>query len=114
MVLSLWALATSISRVSQSPGPGSEVRNDSFWDKMGTLGRKKKMAEVQQVEVEGKHAIDSPGMPKSSEVPPEEYLLEENEERSMIEPRSYDNPRLKDLISILIEWVNDELHGEVQ
>ena len=53
-----------------------------------------------------------PGMPKSSEVPPEEYLLEENEERSMIEPRSYDNPKLKDLISILIEWVNDELHGE--
>ena len=29
----------------------------------------------------------SPGMPKSSEVLPEEYLLEENEERSMIEPR---------------------------
>jgi len=101
-----------VSRVSQSPGPGSEVRNDSFWDKMGTLGRKKKAAEVQQVEVEGKHAIDSPGMPKSSEVPPEEYLLEENEERSMIEPRSYDNPKLKDLISILIEWVNDELHCE--
>ena len=67
---------------------------------------------MQQVEVEGKHAIDSPGMPKSAEVPPEEYLLEENEERSMIEPRSYDNPRLKDLIAILIEWVNDELHGE--
>ena len=37
--------------------------------------------------VEGKHAIDSPGMPKSAEVPPEEYLLEENEERSMIEPK---------------------------
>ena len=79
---------------------------------MGTLGRKKKVAEVQQVEVEGKHAIDSPGMPKSAEVPPEEYLLEENEERSMIEPKSYENPRLKDLINILIEWVNDELHEE--
>ena len=38
-----------------------QVRTDSFWDKMGTLGRKKKVAEVQQVEVEGKHAIDSPG-----------------------------------------------------
>ena len=88
------------------------MRQDSFWDKMGTLGRKKKAAEVQQVEVEGKHAIDSPGMPKLAEVPPEEYLLEENEERSMIEPRSYDNPRLKDLIAILIEWVNDELHSE--
>ena len=65
------------SRVSQSPGPGSEVRSDSFWEKMGTLGRKKKAQvtagdpallsliilsqEVQQVEVEGKHAIDSPG-----------------------------------------------------
>ena len=48
--------------------------------------------------VEGKHAIDSPGMPKSAEVPPEEYLLEENEERSMIEPKSYDNPKLKSLI----------------
>merc|ERR1712241_225937 len=72
----------------------------------------KKAAEVQQVEVEGKHAIDSPGMPKSAEVPPEEYLLEENEERSMIEPKSYDNPKLKSLISILIEWVNDELYSE--
>ena len=30
------------SRVSQSPGPGSEVRSDSFWEKVGTLGRKKK------------------------------------------------------------------------
>ena len=47
--------------MSQSPGPGSEVRSDSFWEKMGTLGRKKKAQEVQQVEVEGKHAIDSPG-----------------------------------------------------
>ena len=51
-------------------------------------------------------------MPKSSEVPPEEYMLEENEERSMIEPKSYENPKLKDLIKILIEWVNDELHTD--
>jgi len=101
----------SHSRVSQSPAPEGKSNSDgSFWEKVGTLGRKKKAAEVQKVEVEGKHAIDSPGMPKSAEVPPEEYLLEENEERSMIEPRSYDNPKLKNLISILIEWVNDELH----
>lgn len=33
----------------------------------------------------------------------------ENEERSMIEPRSYDDPKLKELISVLIEWINDEL-----
>jgi len=101
----------SHGRVSNSPAP--EGKSDgTFWEKVGTLGRKKKAQEVVQVEVEGKHAIDSPGMPKSSEVPPEEYLLEENEERSMIEPKSYENPKLKDLISILIEWVNDELHAE--
>jgi len=101
----------SYGRVSNSPAP--EGKSDgTFWEKVGTLGRKKKAQEVQQVEVEGKHAIDSPGMPKSSEVPPEEYLLEENEERSMIEPKSYENPKLKDLISILIEWVNDELHSD--
>jgi len=105
--------ATSNTRVSASPAPEPKPQNEgSFWEKMGTLGRKKKAQEVQQVEVEGKYAIDSPGMPKSAEVPPEEYLLEENEERSMIEPKSYENPRLKDLISILIEWVNDELHSE--
>lgn len=27
----------------------------------------------------------------------------------MIEPRSYDEPKLKELIAVLIEWINDEL-----
>jgi len=100
------------SRVGASPTPNKQPGDESFWEKIGTLGRKKKQYEVKEVETEGKHAIDSPGMPKNSEVPPEEYMLEENEERSMIEPKSYDNPKLKDLIKILIEWVNDELHTE--
>lgn len=34
---------------------------------------------------------------------------EENEERSMIEPRSFEEPKLKELIAVLIEWINDEL-----
>jgi hypothetical protein len=38
---------------------------------MGTLGRRKKAEEVKEVVTEGKHAIDSPGMPKSAEMPPE-------------------------------------------
>ena len=85
--------------------------DETIWNKFGTLGRKNKKAEeVKEVEKEGKHAIDSPGMPKSAEMPPEEYQLEENEERSMIEPRSFESPRLKELIRTLIEWVNDELH----
>ena len=50
----------SYGRVSNSPAP--EGKSDgTFWEKVGTLGRKKKAQEVQQVEVEGKHAIDSPG-----------------------------------------------------
>lgn len=42
-------------------------------------------------------------------MPPEEYALDENEERSMIEPKSLEDPKLQELISVLIEWINDEL-----
>ena len=34
---------------------------------------------------------------------------EEHEERSMIEPRSYEDPKLRELMTILIDWINDEL-----
>ena len=37
------------------------------------------------------------------------FDTEENEERSMIEPRSSEEPKLKELIAVLIEWINDEL-----
>jgi len=37
------------------------------------------------------------------------YFLEENEERSMVEPRSMDDPKLIALIGVLVEWINDEL-----
>jgi hypothetical protein len=39
----------------------------------------------------------------------EMFDTEENEERSMIEPRSFEEPKLKELIAVLIEWINDEL-----
>lgn len=35
--------------------------------------------------------------------------IEENEERSMIEPRSMDDPKLRALITVLVDWINDEL-----
>jgi len=97
----------------KSPRPPVAARKDekeeSFWEKIGTLGRKKRIKEVQDVQEEGKHAIDSPGSPTAPDLPPEEYTLEENEERSMIEPRSFEDPKLKELIAVLIEWINDEL-----
>ncbi|KDR07747.1 Beta-parvin [Zootermopsis nevadensis] len=97
----------------KSPRPAVTARKDekeeSFWEKIGTLGRKKRIKEVQEVQEEGKYAIDSPGSPTAPDLPPEEYTLEENEERSMIEPRSFEEPKLKELIAVLIEWINDEL-----
>ena len=39
----------------------------------------------------------------------QEYQLEENEERSMIEPRSFDSPKLQSLITVLMDWINDQL-----
>jgi len=106
------AASPSLGRRAPSPSVrGQEGSNDgeTFWNKFGTLGRKKKAEEVKEVVAEGNYAIDSPGMPKSAEMPPEEYQLEENEERSMIEPRSFDSPHLQNLIRVLMDWLNDEL-----
>ena len=84
---------------------------------------------VQEVQEEGKNAIDSPGSPMAPAIAPEEYALgnilskpcfrcwfiilhflaEENEERSMVEPRSMEDVKLKALIAVLVEWINDEL-----
>lgn len=36
-------------------------------------------------------------------------IAEENEERSMVEPRSMDDPKLRALIAVLVDWINDEL-----
>lgn len=90
---------------------------------------------VQDVQSEGRTAIDSPGKPNAPEVPPEEYALREyfppypyillgsanranpvvrnrtgdKEERAIIEPVSLANPKVIELQEILIDWVNDEL-----
>ena len=52
-------------------GAAASGQDETFWNKFGTLGRKKNVAEVKETMNEGKHAIDSPGMPKSAEMPPE-------------------------------------------
>lgn len=37
---------------------------------------------------------------------------EDNEERSMIEPKALEDPKLQELIQVLIEWINDELAAQ--
>lgn len=83
-----------------------------------------------EVQQEGKYAIDSPGNPTAPVIPPEEYELgkyqtalyilvqqffifsDDNEERCMIEPKALDDPKLQELIQVLIEWINDELAAQ--
>ncbi|XP_014616106.1 PREDICTED: beta-parvin isoform X1 [Polistes canadensis] len=100
----------------KSPRPPISSKKDekeeSFWDKIGTLGRKKRIKEVQEVQEEGKYAIDSPGYAATADMPPEEYALDENEERSMIEPRALEDSKLQELIYVLLEWINDELANQ--
>ncbi|CAH0746122.1 unnamed protein product [Diatraea saccharalis] len=92
--------------------PKKEDKEESIWDKLGTIGRKKRIKEVQEVQAEGKYAIDSPGSPNAPEIPPEEYSLHDNEERAIIEPRSLEDPRVRELIQVLIDWINDELAAQ--
>lgn len=37
---------------------------------------------------------------------------DDNEERSMIDPRSMEDRKLRELIDILVEWINDELANQ--
>ncbi|KAK6626947.1 hypothetical protein RUM43_003222 [Polyplax serrata] len=102
----------STARPKSPRSPGfirKEEKEESFWEKIGTLGRKKRIKEVQEVQEEGEIAIDSPGFVFSPIISPDEYSLEENEERSILAPGERNNPKLKELIRVLIEWINDEL-----
>lgn len=96
---------------SPRPVTPQKKKDESFLEYLGTLGRRKKIKEVNELQAEGKNAIDSPGSPTSPDLPPQDYILDEYEERSMIEPSSFDDAKLKELINILIEWINDELAG---
>ncbi|XP_016065579.1 PREDICTED: beta-parvin [Miniopterus natalensis] len=50
--------------------------------------------------------------PAAADLHPEDTLLEENEERTMIDPTSRDNPKFKELVKVLIDWINDVLVEE--
>lgn len=64
---------------------------------------------VEELEEEGKTAIDGPTIYPAIESPPEEYVLNEYEERSMVEPSANENKDYQELVKILINWIKDEL-----
>ncbi|CAK7297297.1 beta-parvin isoform X1 [Canis lupus baileyi] len=98
---------------SPAPRPRRMKKDESFLGKLGgTLARKKRAKEVSDLQEEGRHAINSPMSPASADVHPEDTLLEENEERTMIDPTSKDDPKFKELVKVLIDWINDVLVEE--
>ncbi|XP_039576226.1 beta-parvin isoform X4 [Passer montanus] len=68
--------------------------------------------EVSDLQEEGKNAINAPMNPSTVDIHPEDTLLEENEERTMIDPNSKEDPKFKELIKVLIDWINDVLVEE--
>ncbi|GCC32189.1 hypothetical protein chiPu_0010649 [Chiloscyllium punctatum] len=102
--------STPKSPIPKSPGSRKE---DSFLGKLGgTLARRKKAKEVSELQEEGKNAINLPLSPIPIELDREDTMLEENEVRTMLDPNSKYDPKLVELMRVLIDWINDELVEE--
>ncbi|KAM8892513.1 beta-parvin isoform 3-T4 [Spinachia spinachia] len=93
--------------------PAKMKKDESFLGKFGgTLVRRKKSKEVSDLHEEGKNAINAPMLPSGTDIHPEDTLLEENAERIMLDPTSRENLKFKDLLKVLIDWINGELEED--
>lgn len=93
-----------------SPGL-SGTGNESFFSKLETLrskNKKKSKKEVEDLAAEGRKAMESALCSLAVE-DPENYMLEEGQERSIIERASMESAEVKELVAALISWINDEL-----
>lgn len=66
---------------------------------------------VEQVEKEGKHAIDSNIVPRILDSGGD-YGLGENESRAIVDDSSQNSQPFQDLIKTLVNWINDELNDQ--
>ncbi|XP_004700702.1 beta-parvin [Echinops telfairi] len=95
------------------PRPPRMKKEESFLGKLGgTLSRKKRAKEVSDLQEEGRNAINSPLSLILVGLHPEDTQLEENEERTMINPASKESPKFKELVKVLVDWVNKVLEEE--
>ncbi|EDL04456.1 parvin, beta, partial [Mus musculus] len=107
------SLMSSAPPRSPTPRAPKMKKDESFLGKLGgTLARKKKTREVTDLQEEGKSAINSPMAPALVDIHPEDTQLEENEERTMIDPTSREDPKFKELVKVLLDWINDVLAEE--
>ncbi|KAF6028107.1 PARVA [Bugula neritina] len=108
---------------SSTPSPNSppatltskkDKKDDTgLFERIGTFGRKKKAInkDAQDLADESQKFSEhsTATAPVVIDYEPDSYVLEENEERSMIEPQSKNDPKLKNIIQVLLDWINDEL-----
>uniref|UniRef100_A0A8C0YPW6 Parvin, beta n=1 Tax=Cyprinus carpio carpio TaxID=630221 RepID=A0A8C0YPW6_CYPCA len=93
--------------------PGKMKKDESLLGKLGgTLVRKKKLKEVSDLQEDGKNAIITPLLHTDPELLPEDTLLEENAERTILDPTSREDLNFKDLQKVLIDWINSELEED--
>ncbi|XP_035663954.1 beta-parvin-like isoform X1 [Branchiostoma floridae] len=83
-----------------------EPKEDKDKEKEKKKEKKVYRDEVNELQEEGKHAIDDPSLSPDLAGT---FILDEGEERSMIEPASRDDLKFKELQKVLIEWINDTL-----
>ncbi|XP_059393939.1 alpha-parvin-like [Carassius carassius] len=112
-------MASSPQKSPSSPksptpkSPSSRKKDETFLGKLGgTLVRRKKAKEVSELQEEGMNAINLPLSPSPFELDPEDTMLDENEIRTMVDPNSRNDPKLQELLKVLIDWINDVLVGE--
>lgn len=104
-------MATNTTRSTGQPA--KTKKDESLLGKLGgTLVRKKKIKEVSDLQEEGKNAINAPLLHTSPELLPEDTLLEENAERTILDPTSREDLNFKDLQKVLIDWINSELEED--
>ncbi|CAH8455484.1 unnamed protein product [Dicrocoelium dendriticum] len=91
----------------------NEPREFGFLAKLNTLSssRRRKL-EADELAAEARQAMEDPLHPAHFEPDLDGFQLAEGEERSMIEPQSKEHPLVRDIIRILIEWINMELAEE--
>uniref|UniRef100_A0A671LCA0 Alpha-parvin-like n=1 Tax=Sinocyclocheilus anshuiensis TaxID=1608454 RepID=A0A671LCA0_9TELE len=112
-----YQMASSPQKSPSSPkspkSPSSRKKDETFLGKLGgTLARRKKAKEVSELQEEGMNAINLPLSPTPFELDPEDTMLDENEVRTMVDPNSRNDPKLQELLKVLIDWINDVLVGE--
>lgn len=91
--------------------PSVPSGNESFFSKLETLrnkNRKKSKKEVEDLAEEGRKAMEAALCSLAIE-DPEHYMLDEGQERSIIERASMESAEVKGLFGSLISWINEEL-----